>query len=316
MYDSIRRLLTFFLRTGNRPDPSASRLLCVAARQQAIFQMAVGREKASPSFRYMVCRGVRSDGVVLASRDADAAMREGLKRREFSFRFLVQEEMDKFPRLHTFQGTVTAVHKDEKAITVAFPANITTLEQRRNVRLKLHRRHLPRLGVWGMPKGESQERILKECGVVEPESRPDEVQAMLKNISAGGLRLSLPWQAYVRSAPFLSQGCRLLVQLEFTDPETGRTDAFVFVAKVSNSRVTEDPATRPEFGLQFVAVRQQGAHARWQDVQAEGSLDLLKLLQSYQLEYYRELKRQLALREEPDVDPLARTGRKDEEKVA
>ncbi|WP_029460693.1 PilZ domain-containing protein [Solidesulfovibrio alcoholivorans] len=309
MYGSIRSLFSFFLCARSpQPDPQAFGLLRMAAQQQALFQMTLCGDTVSPGARYLVCHGVRGNGLVLAGRGADPLFCDAWEKKEFPFRFLIQAEVDKFPKLHLFQGKVTAIRQDRKALTVAIPSRITILEQRRNVRLKLRSRHLPRLAVWGLPTGESQAQILKERCIVAPTPCADATQSLLKNISAGGLRLSLPWHAYAQHAQCLEQGRRLLVQLNFPGTEPDQEHDYVCIARVSNARIEDDPASRPEFGLQFIAVRMDAPHAHWQDIRAEGSLELLKLLQSYQLEYYRELKKALLLREEPDSPTAGRRG--------
>uniref|UniRef100_I2Q6M6 PilZ domain-containing protein n=1 Tax=Desulfovibrio sp. U5L TaxID=596152 RepID=I2Q6M6_9BACT len=318
MYDSIRRLFSLLLSSRNRPDPLASNLLGLAARQQALFQVLIDQDKVRESFRYMVCQGIRGDGVVLACRGPSLRSCHELMKKEFSFRFLLQTETDKFPRLHKFQGQIIDIHRDMKTITVAIPANIAILEQRRNVRLKLQRRHLPGLSVWGLAKGtaEKQPRILEQRLLLDLTGRADEAQAILKNISAGGMRLALSRHDYADHESWLAKGGHLLVKLAFPGQEPEQEHDFEFVAKVSNTRVTDDPDSGPEIGVQFLSARGRGLKAHWRDVRTEGCLELLKLLQSYQLEYYRDLKKNLIMREESAPDPMIRPRSKSRGKVA
>lgn len=308
MYDSIRRLISLFLSGRNRPDPLATSLLGQAAQQQAIFQMMVGGDKVLQSFRYMVCRGVRGDGVILASRGPNPTFCNDWRKKEFSFRFLIQTQADKFPRLHKFQGQITEIHQDRKTITVAIPPSIVVLEQRRNVRLKLHGRHLPGLSVWGLVKGgvEKQPQLLEQRLILDLAGQGDETQSILKNISAGGMRLSLPQHVYAQHEPWLAKGCHLLARLDFPGQEPDQEHSFEFMAKVSNTRVVDETDSRPEIGVQFVSARGRGLKAHWRDVRSDGCLELLKLLQSYQLEYYRDLKKNLIMREETVPDPVVR----------
>jgi len=314
MYDSIRRLFSLLLSGRNRPDPLATSLLGQAAQQQAIFQMMVGGEEVIQSFRYMVCRGIQGDGVVLASRGSNPTFHNDWRKKEFSFRFLIQTQADKFPRLHKFQGQITEIHRDRKTITVAIPPSIVVLEQRRNVRLKLQRRHLPGLSVWGLAKGAVEKRpeILDQRLILDLTGQGDEMQSILKNISAGGMRVSLPQHVYGQHESWLSKGCHLLARLNFSGQEPDQEHSFEFMAKVSNTRVVDEPDSRPEIGVQFVSARGRGLKAHWRDVRSEGCLELLKLLQSYQLEYYRDLKKNLIMREEtapgPAVRPRQRSG--------
>ncbi|OLN30533.1 hypothetical protein DVDV_0489 [Desulfovibrio sp. DV] len=278
----------------------AANLLGLAAQQQAIFQLTIDPDKAMEPFRYMVCQGVKGNSVVLACRGPNHNCCKIWEKQEFPFRFLLQTHSDKFPRLHKFQGRITEIHGDLKTITVAMPASITVLEQRRNIRLKLHRRHLPSLSVWGVSKSknESQSRLVEQRLLLELTDQADAVQAVLKNISAGGMRLALPRPLFEEHMEWLEQGCRLLARLSFPGQEPDQEHGYEFIAKVSNSRVPDDADACPEVGVQFLSALGRGHKARWRDVRAEGCLELLKLLQSYQLEYYRDLKKNLIMRED------------------
>ncbi|WP_197084301.1 PilZ domain-containing protein [Desulfovibrio sp. TomC] len=278
----------------------AANLLGLAAQQQAIFQLTISAQQANEPFRYMVCRGVQGDSVVLACWDPNHNFRKALEQQEFPFRFLLQTQADKFPRLHKFQGRITAIHQDCKTITVAIPESITVLEQRRNIRLKLQRRHLPSLSIWGVARGksESQSKLVEQRLLIELTDQADEMQALLKNISAGGMRLALPRHVYAQHEPWLAQNGRLLVRLTFPGEESDQEHAYEFIAKVSNTLVKDDVTTCPEIGVQFLSALGKGLQSRWRDVRADGCLDLLKLLQAYQLEYYRDLKKNLLLRED------------------
>jgi hypothetical protein len=310
MYDSIRHLLSYFLFRQNQPDPQATRLLGLAVEQQALFQMMTGQEKATLSFRYMVCQGIQGNGVVLSSRNTKLLFRKYWEKKEFSFRFLLQAEADKFPKLHKFQGQITKIHKDMKTITVAIPDNVVVLEQRRNVRLKLHRHHLPGLSVWNLPRSTTEklpQRLKQRRCIMDLTDQVDEVESVLKNISAGGMRLSLPRPIFAQHEQRLAKGSLHLVQLTFPGRETEQEHAFMFIAKVNNILAADDPNARPEIGMQFVSSRICDPHAHWRDVRSEGSQELFKLLQSYHLEYYRDLKKNLIMRETLPPAPTARS---------
>ena len=300
MYDAMRRVLSLFRLRQNRPDPKAVNLLGLAAEQQAIFQLAVDPDKVKEPFRYMVCRGVHGKGVVLACRGPNRKFSKVWEKREFPFRFLLQTEADAFPRLHKFQGRITQIHQDLTTITVAIPENIAILEQRRNIRLKLHRHHLPSLTVWGLAKAksESQPQALAQCLLADLPGQSDAMHAFLKNISAGGMRLVLPRALYAEREPWLEQGSRLLAKLTFPGQEPDQEQAYEFVAKINNAFIPDDIEARPEIGVQFLSARGQGLQGHWRDVRADGCLELLKLLQSYQLQYYWDLKKNLIMREE------------------
>lgn len=306
MYDSLKRLFSLLLPRQNRPDPVAVNLLGLAAQQQAIFQLTINSQQAKEPFRYMVCRGVQGDSVVLACWDPNHNFRKTLEKQELPFRFLLQTHADKFPRLHKFQGRITAIHPDCKTITVAIPASITVLEQRRNIRLKLHRRHLPHLSIWGVTKGknESQSKLVEQRLLLELTDQVEELQTILKNISAGGMRLALPRPLYAQHEPWLEQGGRLLVRLTFPGEESDQEHGYEFIAKVSNTVVKDDVSCCPEIGVQFLSALGKGLQNRWRDIRADGCLELLKLLQSYQLEYYRDLKKNLILREDAACRPM------------
>ena len=299
MYDSLRRLFSLLLSRPTRPDPKAANLLGLAAEQQAIFQLVVGPDKVLEPSRYMVCQGVAGDSLVLACRGPNHNFRKAWEKQEFPFRFLLQTHSDKFPRLHKFQGRITEIHQDLKTITVAIPADIIVLEQRRNIRLKLHRRHLPSLSLWGLARNKegSQSRLLEQRLLLELTDQMEETQLCLKNISAGGMRLALPRPLFEQDGPWLETGGRLLAKLTFPGQEPDQEHAYEFVARISNVLEKEDADARPEIGVQFLSARGRGPQTHWRDVRADGCLELLKLLQSYQLEYYRDLKKNLIMRE-------------------
>jgi len=296
---SIHRILSFFLPGPQRPNPLVTGHLGLAAEQQAIFQMLIGPDKVKQTFQYLVCRGVHNHGVVLSSMDSYFTFMMGWKHKEFAYRFLIQTESDQLPKLHKFQAKITDVHRDRKSITVAIPSSITVLEQRRNVRLKLQGHHLPGLVIWGLLKGktDNKPRLTKQRLILDL-TQADEVQRILKNISAGGLRLSLPRHLYAPNGQWLSKGCPLLVQLAFPGLDAGMQHAYKFIAKVSNVRVMDEACTRPEIGVQFTSARVNGPPARWQDVSPDGWPELFKLLHSFQLEYYKSLKKNLIMREQ------------------
>ncbi|MHC1790246.1 PilZ domain-containing protein [Solidesulfovibrio sp.] len=277
----------------------AANLLGLAAQQEAIFQLTIDPDRAMEPFRYLVCRGVQGNSVVLACRGPNHDCCKVWEKQEFPFRFLLQTHADKFPRLHKFQGRITEIHSDLKTITVAMPASITVLEQRRNIRLKLHRRHLPGLSLWGVAKskGDSQSRLVEQQLLLDLPDAVDEMQALLKNVSAGGMRLALPRPLFLEQEQWLEKGCRLLARLTFPGQEPDQEHAYEFIGKVSNTRVPDDAEARPEVGVQFLSSLGKGLQAHWRDVRADGCLELLKLLQSYQLEYYRDLKKNLIMRE-------------------
>jgi hypothetical protein len=279
-----------------KPDPGAVKLLGQAVEQEALFQLMIGQEKTKQAVQYMVCRGMKPDGVVLSSVDPYFTFLTGWKNKEFAFRFLMQTATDLLPMLHKFQGRITEVHSDKRTITVATPAQIKVLEHRRNVRLKLHRRHMPKLAVWGLPPKNKAGESVKQRLILDLTANPDETHLHLKNISAGGMRLSLPRHVAIHHGPWLALGSRLLVHLSFPvgDPLLERD--YLFVSKISNAQGNE-ARTSLDIGVQFLARKVNDGQTRWRDVTAEGSDALCRLLRSYQLEYFRELKKSLIMRE-------------------
>jgi hypothetical protein len=306
MGGSILRMLSCLLPgQGGRPDPLVGRLLGMAVAQKALFQMVLDRDKAKPRHLYLICREVRCDGVVLSNTDQYFTFPLAWRKKEFPFRFLIQTSQDALPQLHKFQARITDIHRDLRGITVAFPPAVTVLEQRRNVRLMLQRRHMPKLSVWGLPgKDERQTSFLRQRLILELDNKKDDVARAMRNVSAGGMRLSLPRHIYAQHGQWLTPGSLLLLQLTFPGLDPFEEHAFTFVARINNT-LTDETGTNPQFGVQFLSSRVKTPQPHWRDVRREGEPELFRLLHAYQLDYYRELKKTLIMREEP-TDPKRR----------
>jgi hypothetical protein len=296
MSRTLSRLLTL-LGLGPKPaSPSVARAFDLAASQQALFQLEFQQGKSQCQHHYLSFSRLTPEGVVLVFPDPSCMAHPSWTNRTFLFRFLVEPDPAKPPLLHKFRSTILGVAKDKRSVTVALPKSIIVLEQRRNVRIRLHRRHMPHMVIWGVQKnyGETKGVSLNHHVILDLPPSGDEIARSLKNISAGGMRLSLSPKVLNQNKERLEEGRKLIVQLVFSN-STSQETKHLFVSKVCNTRVQE--GARPELGIQFLASRIHDPHARWKELENDGCEHLARVIHSIQVQYYAEIKQRLAIRE-------------------
>jgi len=208
----------------------------------------------------------------------------------FRFRFVIRPHPTEPPQLHVFKGCLLLVDEDKKTITVGLPKNILAIEQRRNVRIKLQRKHLPDLVLWGAHKntGEAAGVSLNHCLVLDLKACDQETAAVVKNISAGGMRLTLAPQILTRHKEWLELGRKLIIQMVFCGPECPWPSKHMFVARISNTRTQF--VSRPELGVQFLASRVREPKPAWKKLDDSGCEELARVIHEIQKIYHTEAK--------------------------
>jgi hypothetical protein len=296
MRRTLSRLLTF-LRLHPKPtSPSVARALGLAASQQVLFQLELQHGLNRCQHHYMNFFQLTSKELVLVAQEPSFLVPTSWTHKACLFRFLVEPDPSKPPQLHKFRSTILRVAEDRRTITIALPHNIVVQEQRRSVRIRLHRRHMPHMVIWGVHKnfGETKGVSLNHHLILNISPSVDEAAQTLKNISAGGMRLSLSPRVLAQNKERLEEGSNLIVQLIFSDSPSQKAK-HLFVSKICNARF--EKGERPEFGIQFLASRVHDPHARWKKLDTDGCEHLARLIHSIQMQYYAEIKQLLAIRD-------------------
>ena len=297
MRRTLSRLFSGLRLALVKTDPGILKTLSSAATQQAVFQLEIQQDKERVHHHFLSLRSCSKDGLVLTSAAPFFMVKESWEKQIFLFRFLLQTDPAKPPLLHKFRSRILLANKDRKTITVAVPKDIIALEQRRNVRIKPHRKHLPSLVLWGVHRNQddSQKVALHHHVILDLPAVSDETHKAVKNISAGGVRLSLAPRVLAQNKDWLETGRKVIVQLVFSGSAFDKQTKHMFVAKVCNCRT--EGATRPELGIQFLAARMPGPKPFWKPLDKNGCELLARVIHSMQVEYYSQAKRRMAERE-------------------
>ena len=228
--------------------------------------------------------------MILASESPFFTAPENWEGKTFRFRFLTRPHPSEPPQLHMFKSKIMRVGKDQLTISVALPRDILVIEQRRNVRIKPIRKHLPQMVIWGVHKDHDGTDGVKlnHRVILELNANDDETAKSVKNLSAGGIRLTVPSQILTRNKEWLGEGRKLIVQLVFQSSERTKPSRHMYVAKIVNART--EGTTRPEFGIQFLASRVSDPNPRWKKLEESGCEDLARLIHAMQVQYHTEAK--------------------------
>jgi hypothetical protein len=149
--------------------------------------------------------------------------------------------------------------------------------------------------IWGVHKdfGKTKGVSLNHHLILDISPAGDEAAQTLKNISAGGMRLSLSPRVLAQNKERLEEGSNLIVQLIFSD--FAQNAKHLFVSRICNSRF--EKGARPELGIQFLASRVHDPNARWKKLDEDGCEQLARVIHSIQMKYYAEIKQLLAIRD-------------------
>jgi hypothetical protein len=289
----MSRFLASMGITFLRPHPPVIRAFEKAVSQQAIFQLEVPQDKTRSHHQYLSITACTDRSLTLASPEPFFMVAANWVRKSFLLRGLIQVDPGKPPLLHKFRARILAVGKDKRTITVSMPASVAVMEQRRNVRIALHPKHLPGLVIWGVRKDKDggagsilHHNILLDLGAGTPELR-----RTLMNVSAGGLRLSLAAKKAGPHMEWLEPGRRLIVQMVFSGPDFPGGSKHMFVAKICNTR-TEN--ARHELGVSFLAARVSDPKPRWKPLDKNGCELMARVIHFLQVQYYAQARQRLA----------------------
>ncbi|MBI4959791.1 MAG: PilZ domain-containing protein [Desulfovibrio sp.] len=290
MRSSMSRFFRNFGLHFANPSTSVTPALEIALEQRALFQLEVPLEKDRNLFQHLNIQALASEEVILMSPSPFFTAPENWEGKTFRFRFLTRPHPSEPPQLHMFKGKITRVGKDAQTISVTLPKDILIIEQRRNVRIKPVRKHLPQMVIWGVHKDhDATDGVrLNHRVILELNSNDDETAKSVKNISAGGIRLTVPSQILSRNKEWLGEGRKLIVQLVFQSSDRAKASRHMYVAKIVNART--EGTTRPEFGIQFLASRVSDPNPRWKKLEESGCEDLARLIQAMQVQYHTEAK--------------------------
>lgn len=297
MRRTLSRLFSGIRLALVKTDPGVLKTLSSAAAQQAVFQLEIQQDRERCHHHFLSLRSCSKDGLVLTSAAPFFMVRESWEKKVFLFRFLLQTDPAKPPLLHKFRSRILQAGKDRKTIMVAVPRDIIALEQRRNVRIKPHRKHLPSLVLWGVHRNQDDTRkvSLHHHVILDLPASADETHKAVRNISAGGVRLSLAPRVLAQNKDWLETGRKVIVQLVFSGSAFDKQTKHMFVAKVCNCRT--EGTSRPELGIQFLAARMAGPKPFWKPLDKNGCELLARVIHSMQVEYYSQAKQRLAERE-------------------
>jgi hypothetical protein len=152
------------------------------------------------------------------------------------------------------------------------------------------------MAIWGVHKnfGETKGLTLKHHLILDLSPAIEETAQTLKNISAGGMRLSICPEVLSKNKERFEEGRKLIVQLVFSGSPSPNAK-HLLLSKICNVRIK--PGERPEFGIQFLASRVHTPHAHWQELGKDGCERLARVVHSLQMQYYAEIKQRLAIQE-------------------
>jgi hypothetical protein len=114
----------------------------------------------------------------------------------------------------------------------------------------------------------------------------------MRNLSSGGMRLSLKKTDFAAHEVNLEAGRRLLVELCFSGKAFPDGHLFRIISCVRNV-VPAQAGGRVEVGVQFLALHRQGQKPAWKSVEHSGVDGIGRLVHQFQVEYYKEIKRRL-----------------------
>lgn len=285
----FKRILSFF-----RPRESTAAVRSLfdeATAQRAVFRIEVG--EGSGDRRYFVAAGAGPTGLELEPRGLRVEGMRHWKGQRFVFRFILCARDSGSTRLYEFAARVLSVDMRREIVTLALPDAVKPLERRQNVRIALQMRHMPRLGIWPVASGGAKNgppRILSRPILDMPPTHSG-MGLTLRNLSSGGMRLSLKKSDFAAGEVHLEPGRRLLVDLHFAGKAIEGRHAFRMIACVRN--VVPGTSGRVEVGVQFLALHQPGGKPAWKNVEKGGVDGIGRLVHQFQVQYYQEIKKRL-----------------------
>jgi len=284
----LRRILSFF-----RPQKTSTgtrQLLEEAAAQRAVFRIAVG--EGSGDRHYFLAAEFTPGGLELEPKGLRLDTFLHWKGQSFPFRFILCSRDCGRTRLFEFTSRVLSIAPRQGRLVLAQPSAITPLERRQNVRIALQMRHMPRLGLWPVigGGGKAAPRIMSRPILDIPPGHSS-IGLTIRNLSSGGMRLSLSKPDFSSNEVHLEPGKRLLLELNFAGKAFDSRHLFRLISRVCN--VVPGQGGRVEVGMQFLALHQTGKKPAWKSVEQGGVDEIGRLVHRFQVEYYKEIKKRL-----------------------
>jgi hypothetical protein len=284
----LRRFLAFF--RPRRTSSDTRHLLEEAAAQRAVFRIAVG--EGSGDRHYFIAAEITPSGLELEPRGLSLDRLLHWKGQSYSFRFILCSRDSGRTRLFEFTSRVLSVVPRQERLVLSLPSAVTPLERRQNVRITLQMRHMPRLGLWPVigGGGKAAPRIMSRP-ILDISPAHSSIGQTIRNLSSGGMRLSLSKSDFSTNEVHLEPGKRLLLELNFAGRAFDTRHLFRVISCVRN--VMPGQGGRVEVGVQFLAVHQAGKKPAWKNVEHGGVDAIGRLVHQFQVEYYKEIKNRL-----------------------
>jgi hypothetical protein len=285
----FKRILTLF-----RPKKSTAdvrNLLEEAAAQRAVFRIEIG--EGSGERRYFIAAEIGGGHLDLEPKGLRLEALHHWKGQRFAFRFILCSRDCGRTQLFEFTSRVISVDTRRERLSLGLPETIKTLERRQNVRIALQMRHMPRLGIWPVMGGAGKNaapRILSRP-ILDIAPSHSSIALTIRNLSSGGMRLSLKKSDFAAHEVHLEPGKRLLLDLHFAGKAFENRHMFRIISCVRN--VVPGTGGRVEVGVQFLAVHHPGQKPAWKNVERGGVDAIGRLVHQFQVEYYKEIKKRL-----------------------
>ncbi|NMC49411.1 MAG: hypothetical protein GYA47_08300 [Desulfovibrio sp.] len=286
----LRKLISLF-----RPKELSTHvcdLLEDAVAQRAIFRIESG--DGSEPRRYFVACDATPSGIALEPRGLRLENAAHWHGQRFTFRFILCSRDCGRTQLFEFSTRVATVDAGADRVILHLPDAVKKLERRQNVRIALQIRHMPRIGIWPVCGGSSTSVTPRIMSRPILDIGPDHSGIMLtmRNLSSGGLRLSLKKADFAAHEVNLEAGRRLLVELCFSGKAFPESHLFRIISCVRNV-VPAQTGGRMEVGVQFLALHREDQKPAWKNVEHGGVDGIGRLVHQFQVEYYKEIKQRL-----------------------
>lgn len=287
-------ILSRFFKTKSTPSPQVVEILETALAQRAVCQIDLGRDAQGGSKKYLFPVELDARELTLESHEAFFIQPSQWEGGKFTFKCIIQARHASQATLYKFTAKILRVEERGRRIRVALPEEIIKLERRQNVRIRLQQRHMPDLTIWAIGGGAESGGPPKVVSspIIEIKNDCGDIGLVLKNISGGGMRLSLKRSEYQPRKDDLAVGRRVLIQLVFGGRSFSKVYKFLLIARVRNV-LDGDRQARVDLGAQFVARHNPGASPAWTETLDTGVEELNRLVHILQIEYYKEIKRKL-----------------------
>lgn len=234
-------------------------IFATALRHRSKVRVSFSREEATAAFTGAALADVLPDGLVLemsATVRANRAWIGKLVECDFRLRLDPQKEHWGF---YNFVAEIrdVSVRPDEFAlVTVSMPSRLEMEQKRAFLRVQPARRDVRGCDVWPQSHFRAEGRRLEDPATWErphlglTEATASEIE--IRNISGGGMRLSLRGDALRAGHLLMEIGRRVFVSLHLADPSSAEGAAFFLACRVQNIYPDDEGEGGKAFGLRFV----------------------------------------------------------------